>query len=420
MDAKYWNDQGRAVTKQIEARAKRYADGSWRGVLVVPTQRGVVAVCVELDKRDASRVAAASQEAHSEMSRGARQLARALHVADTVNGPDIIGDVVTITRPAATWLHREVKPVTTSNARPFTYGVVDVVGDLQSTLRSALGNVSNPLGAAQGTLGAALGGLASGGLEGAAQGALGAIGGALGLDPSQARAIAQRLAGGGGTIPQSVQEWQQRRDRALSELAAVVAAGTHPLGSDNWRGALNYHLTNGGITVPEHAALMRDQGVLATLPLVSPMLTDAALIAALQADGKLPVPWPPVPRTGAGALASMQAIMQSGSLFGAPVQTIQSARLDPTPGAAATAIASTRPADVAATLGAEELLRRARAQAIPQAADVVARALRAVDATAGANLGDARARDVVRRAIASEARNVRSALSIAQTLLGLR
>lgn len=420
MDAKYWNDQGRTVTKQIEARAKRYQDGSWRGVLVVPTQRGVVAVCVELDKRDAARVASAAQEAHSEMARGARQLGRAVAVADTINGPDIIGDVVTITRPAATWLHREVKPVTTSNARPFTYGVVDVVGDLQSTLRSALGGVQNPLGAAQGVGTSALGGFLTGGAQGAAEGALGAIGSVLGLDPSQARAIAQRLAGGPG-VPASVAEWQQRRDRALSELAAVVRAGTHPLGSANWAGALNYHLSNGGITVPEQSVLSRDQSALASLPVVSPMLTDPALIAALQADGKLPTPWPPAASssTAAGALATMQALMQSG-VINAPIQVVRGAQLDAAPGAATAAVQSPRVADVAATLGAEELLRRARANAIPQAADVVARALRAVDATAAANLGDARARAVVRRAVESEARNVRSALSIAQTLMGLR
>ena len=75
---------------------------------------------------------------------------------------------------------------------------------------------------------------------------------------------------------------------------------------------------------------------------------------------------------------------------------------------------------LAASAGAAELAEQARRLAIPAAAEMAAGALRAVDARAGAELGDLHAQQVLRRAITSESQRVRSALQIARSLLDLR
>ena len=51
-------------------------------------------------------------------------------------------------------------------------------------------------------------------------------------------------------------EWQRVRDRAIRELSAVVGRGTHDPGSANWRGAVNYHFDNAGITAAERDVLL--------------------------------------------------------------------------------------------------------------------------------------------------------------------
>ena len=70
-------------------------------------------------------------------------------------------------------------------------------------------------------------------------------------------------------------DWQQRRDRAIREISAVVGRGTHDVGSANWRGALDYHYDNGGITAAEREVLLA--GNVAALASMNP-ISPAALL----------------------------------------------------------------------------------------------------------------------------------------------
>lgn len=72
----------------------------------------------------------------------------------------------------------------------------------------------------------------------------------------------------------SSEELSARRSRAISELAVVVAAGTHPAGSHNWTGALDYHLGNKGISDRERTILLTNQNALASLSAASPYSTS--------------------------------------------------------------------------------------------------------------------------------------------------
>ena len=407
-------DGGRA--RSFDVAARRFADGAFQACVRVPSACGSTVHAVEVTPQQASMVRELMRDTHSTLRTA---LAAQRTGRDVVGWFDVVGHTYDMVGTVAP---RTAAPVV--NGAQYAFALV---GDLQSTLRSALGDVRNPSSTAQGVGTSALGGLLTGGVQGAAEGALGAIGSAMGLDPSQARAIAQRLAGGPG-VPASVAEWQQRRDRALGELAAVVRAGTHPLGSDNWRGALNYHAANGGITIPEQSALLRDQSLLASLPLVSPWLTDPALIAGLQADGKLPTPWPP---EGMGAPSGGRT-----NVRGALERATSSNALLPAlamPGALVGVATSQAMPDVSAqqagaALGASEVLARALASlalergennaAVSDAARVASAALRSVDALAGARAGDPRARAVLRAAVNQSSDRLARALRASLALVG--
>jgi hypothetical protein len=66
------------------------------------------------------------------------------------------------------------------------------------------------------------------------------------------------------------EELSRRRARAISELAVVAGAGTHPVGSSNWTGALDYHLGNKGISDQERSILLVNQNALMSLSSGSP------------------------------------------------------------------------------------------------------------------------------------------------------
>lgn len=401
-------------SRSFDVAARRFADGAFQACVRVPSACGSTVHAVEVSPQQARMVRELMRDTGSTL----RQVLQAQSKGrDVVGWFDVVGHTYDLVGAVAP---RVAAPVV--NGAQYRF---DLVGDLQSTLRGALGSVSNPMGAAQGVGVGALGGLLSGGAQGAAEGALGAIGSAMGLDPSQARAIAQRLAGGPG-VPASVAEWQQRRDRALTELGAVVRAGTHPLGSDNWRGALNFHMGNGGITVPEHGALLRDQSVLASLPIVSPMLTDPALIAALQADGKLPTPWPPeaTPRAARADLAGAMARATGSNALDASIRTPSTL----VGVATSQSMPNVSAQQAGAALGASEVLARALASialergssnaAVQDAARVASAALRSADAIAGARAGDPRARAALRAALNQSSDRLARAMRVSLALVG--
>lgn len=65
-----------------------------------------------------------------------------------------------------------------------------------------------------------------------------------------------------GTYPidgVSEEELQSRRARAKRELLAVLSVGTHPVGSANWNGGLDFHVDNKGLSPAEREALRYDQ-----------------------------------------------------------------------------------------------------------------------------------------------------------------
>lgn len=70
-------------------------------------------------------------------------------------------------------------------------------------------------------------------------------------------------------------EWQRARDRAIREISAVVGRGTHDLGSADWRGAVNYHFDNAGLTAAERDVLLA--GNLAALGKMNPISPFALL-----------------------------------------------------------------------------------------------------------------------------------------------
>ena len=402
-------------TRSFDVAARRFADGAFQACVRVPSACGSTVHNIEVTPAQAREVRELMRSTGSTLR---NVLAAQARGRDVVGWYDVVGHTYDLVGQV---VPRVAAPIV--NGAQYRY---DLVGDLGSILRGATGGVQPGQTGQQVGL-AAIGGLLSGGAQGAAEGALGAIGGAMGLDPSQARAIAQRLAGGPG-VPASVAEWQQRRDRALTELGAVVRAGTHPLGSDNWRGALNFHLGNGGITVPEHGVLLRDQSALAALPIVSPWLTDPSLIAALQADGKLPTPWPPTaeaPRARADLAGAMQRATSSNALD-ASIRTPSTLVGVATSQASSPTIVSAQQAG--ASLGASEVLARALASlalergssdaSVQDAARVASAALRSVDAIAGARAGDPRARAALRAAVNDTSGRFARALRASLALVG--
>lgn len=405
-------DRDGKPSRSIDVAATRYKDGSFRACVRMPSGAGHTAHVVEVPPEHARRV----RELMADTASSLRSALVAQRDGRAVVGfYDVIGHTYDI-----------VGRVAPTSGRRIVEGAAhryDLVGDLGSTLRSALGNVSNPLGAAQGVAQGALGGLVSGGLGGAAQGAIGAIGGAMGMSPEQAQDAAQRLAGKSAPITDP-NELQARRDRALSELGAVVRAGTHPLGSANWAGAIGYHLTNVGITVPEWTALGRDQSVLAQLPRVSPFIADASL-----QEGPRAVEQQGPTRARADLAGAMARATSSEALAPSLRSPVSIARelSQPLPGVA---IAQTNASEqsAGAALGASELLSRALATValeqgrssldVANAARIARAALRAVDASAGARSGDPRARAALRQAINAASDDVASGLRLALTLMG--
>ena len=439
MDSRFWNDSGRAVKSEryMEARAKRYADGGWKGCIVTPMRSGAVgALCVEVTPREARAAAEMIRDTHSQLARAARAAAPALIASQDVAGelygygygrPDIIGELVNLVRPYSIPLAQQLRGTYPQRGEAVTRGAVDLVGDLGSILRSAAadprlqglatGAQSGAGTAAMGAGMAALGALGSGGgAEGAARAAVEQLGRATGLaDASQAIGGAIGTALGYDLSVISPAERQARRDRALRELAMV--APTHD--DRNWRGAVSYHVTNGGLYPfgrgdSESDRLLVDRSVLASLPREYP--------------GSQPAPAPRLSQTlaqiGAQAMGSdafAGVASQGVGSVDAQIRAVNAAAAraaESAPGAAGTALV--RPQDVGAILGAEELAAQAQALAIPAAADLARRAMLGIDATAGAQLGDAQARAVLRRAIQSQSQRVRSALTIAQSLLDLR
>lgn len=438
MDSRFWTDSGRAVRSEryLEARAKKYADGGWRGCIVTPLRSGAIgALCVEVTPREARAAAEAIRDTHSQLRRAAAAAAPALisaaqDVAGEVYGygygyaRDIVGELAQLVRPYSIPLASQLRSAYPARGAAVTRGTVDLVGDLGAILRSAsadprlqalaTGAQSGAGTAAMGAGMAALGALGSGGgAEGAARAAVEQFGRATGLADA-AQAIGGVLAPALGYPAEiaSAADRQARRDRALRELAQV--APTHD--ETNWRGAVSYHVSNGGLAPfgrgdSESDQLLRDRSVLARLPREYP--------------GAQPAPAPRLSQTlaqiGAQALGSDALAGISAGNVDAQIRAVNAAAAraaETAPGAAGTALV--RPQDAGAILGAEELAAQAQALAIPAAADLARRAMLGIDATAGAQLGDPEARAVLRRAIQSQSQRVRSALTIAQSLLDLR
>jgi len=132
-----------------------------------------------------------------------------------------------------------------------------------------------------------------------------------------------------------------------------------------------------------------------------------------------------------GASAAQQQAAAAESLQRSGAQAlVESLRSGTTlPGVASAGSSSAAPpATAGASLGASELLSKALAslalergsdqQALADAARVARTALRAVDARAAASIGDAQAREAIRRAVASTESRVARALRIALALTG--
>lgn len=68
----------------------------------------------------------------------------------------------------------------------------------------------------------------------------------------------------------SEEELLARRARAKRELVSVLSLGTHPVGSANWNGALDFHVENRGLSPGERDMLRYDQRLLHTLSDRSP------------------------------------------------------------------------------------------------------------------------------------------------------
>jgi len=394
-------------SRSFDVRARRYSDGAFVACVRAPSLCGDTTHRIELDPRAIEQTRAVMRATSSQL----RTSLRAGVVPDSVGH---LWDIVGVATPTI--------------AAPLRAGVWsswDIVGDLQSTLRGALGGIAPPAQTGQGVGLAALGGLLSGGTQGAAQGAMQAIGGAMGMSPEQAQDIAQRLAGKSLPITDPA-ELQARRDRALRELALVIAQGTHPLGSANWAGAINYHLTNLGLTVPEWTALGRDQAVLASLPRVSPFIGDASLQEGPRTPTSTPTSTP---------LSQSLATIQQRALGGELVPPLNARSIvtelqRPLTGVAGeSSNASASLANAGASLGASEVLARALAsmalessgassRELAHAADIARLALRTVDATAGARVGDPRARAAIRDAINASSDRVARGLRIGLALVG--
>lgn len=396
-------------TRSVDVTARRYADGAFVACVRVPSRSGSTSHVVEVSPREAATVRELMRDTSAQLRTALRAGASQ---RDTVGALDVIGhtfDIVGAIAPHA--------------ARPMVNATqYDLVGfDLSSLRRELAGRTAgfNPGALGQGAASGALAGLATGGVEGAARGALGAIGGAMGMSPETAESIARGLAGAG---PGDA-EWQPRRDRALRELAQVIAAGTHPLGSANWLGAVRFHVGNSGITPQEGDELLVNQSALATLPRLTPYPYDRTagiFTGPGSASGGESVAPAPGRGLAMSAREALQRATSSEALLPAILPGVASVQVAPT--------VSVPAQSAGAALGASELLSRALAslalergsssRELADAAAVVSAALRSVDAIAGARAGDPRARAAIRAAVNQGADRAARALRIGAALVG--
>lgn len=416
--------------RSIDVTARRYADGAYVACVRVPARGGSTLHTVEVSPREAATVRELMRDTTSQL----RTALRAGSQRDTVGALDVVGhtyDVIGAIAPHA------ARPLVNASA-------FDIIGvDWAALRREAQTRTSgfNPLGSSGAAVGqGALAGLATGGVEGAVRGGANAIAGAVGLD---LEGINQWVGGiNDAREPQSIEAFQERRNRALRELAQVIAAGTHPVGSDNWAGALRYHVSNRGITLPEATALARDQGILARLPVETPYPSNvsqttfagpgaATMLAVLGYPAGLSVA--EGASTGAAAAPAPLRVSARDALTRATSSEALLPALMPAilPGVASVQVAPTVavPAQTAgAALGASELLSRALAslalergsssRELADAAAVASAALRSVDAIAGARAGDPRARAAIRAAVNQGADRTARALRIGAALVG--
>lgn len=413
-------------TRSLDVTAKRYSDGAFMACIRAPSAHGSTLHTVELSPREVSDtrhlVAATASTLRSALRDPTRDTVGAL-------GMDIVGELA------------RVVPRTSRGVARGVGQCWDVVGGLADTLRGAasdprFASMAAGLQGAGSAVGAgALAGLTGGGgLEGAARGAVEGLGRATGLaEASQAigGAIGTALGYDLGTIDAT--ERQARRDRALRELAQV--APTHD--ETNWRGAVSYHVTNGGLMPfgrgqSESDLLLRDRGVLASLPRQHPAITNPNAPNVLGAAGPARMAQT-IAQMGAGALGSDALAGVGAGTIDAQIRAVNAAAAaagEPAPGTAGAAAVSAVPASVAgAALGAGELLARALAtlaletqgrdaQTIADAAQVARVALRSVDAIAGARAGDPRARAAIRDAVNASSDRVARGLRVGLALVG--
>jgi hypothetical protein len=347
--------------REIQVRAKRYQDGSWRGSIETPTANGRAAICVEMRPAhvrnvvdsvrgataDAQRVVAAYRPALASIGETPRSaLTKYAAMVSGGRGGDVVSG------------HEQWGNIT---AYP------DIIGDFGSDVLGFLGR------AATGALGSIpfVGPLLAGGLGattgGGAAGPASPAGNILG---QVAQGVGQLLSGGGQQAQQGGQQAPQGPFQGTTVSAVAQPVGARPAAN----------VVN-----------------MADMPWTAPSASNYAANAAATQRAAA--------QEAAAGIVRQQ--IAPGVTVISPV----------TPGLAASAAAN---ATNAASLGAAELSEQVRRIAIPTAADVAATALRAVDARAAAELGDPYARQVLQRAIASESQRVRSALQVARSLLDLR
>lgn len=416
-------------TRSLDVTARRYRDGAFEACIRAPSAHGSTLHTVELSPREVSDTRQLVAATASTLRTALRDPTR-----DTVGGygVDIVGELA------------RVVPRTSRGVARGIGQSWDVVGGIAETLRGAASDprfagMAAGLQGAGGAVGAgALAGLTGGGgLEGAARGAVEGLGRATGLgEASQAigGAIGTALGYDLGTLDAT--ERQARRDRALRELAQV--APTHD--ATNWRGAVSYHVSNGGLMpfgrgASESDQLLSDRSVLSQLPRQHPQLTDPNAPNVLGAAGPARMAQT-IAQMGAGALGSesLAGVGATGAgTIDAQIRAVNAAAAaagEPAPGTAGAAAVSAVPASVAgAALGAGELLARALAtlaletqgrdaQTIADAAQVARVALRSVDAIAGARAGDPRARAAIRNAVNASSDRVARGLRVGLALVG--
>lgn len=388
-------------TRSFDVQARRYNDGAFVACLRAPSRNGEVLHRVEIEPQQLAQT-------RQLMRATSAQLRSSLAAGQPVSSVGHLWDIVGTIAASAPRAARSVYA-----GLPQSW---DVVGFDLNSLRGELATRTagfNPgsLGSSAGT--GALAGLATGGVEGAARGALNAIGGAMGMSPETAEGIARGWA---PTVDPS--SFQARRDRALRELAAVIAAGTHPLGSANWLGAIRYHVGNAGITPAEGEALAANQAALLTFPAATPYPLNRDGTSAASAPA-------PLRMSAADALraATQAPVIERAATLAALAQ--------PLPGVAGESASAAAPAASAgASLGAAEILARALAtlaaeaqggadaHALADAANVARVALRTVDAIAGARVGDPRARAAIRDALNAGGARVARGLRVGLALAG--